>query len=280
VKSRCLFGIDLARQKMVETRTAVVVEGYADVVVPHQCGATNVVSPLGTALTEEHIKILRRFVDRVVLLFDGDAAGDSAVDRSVAMFLTQPVEIAIATMPEGLDPDEFVLQQGLDAFTTLVNGATDALSFKWRQLARQFEASDENLTGQQRAVEAYLDVLGSARGSGPVDALRWGSAITRVSRLTGIPVEQLNGRFKARKPRPVQSASVQDDSQQAAPAGRSPARQLTAQDRSEQWLLGCLFLEPGRWQELQKVVHVEDFAHEGYRRPKWIKEKKKKHAER
>jgi DNA primase len=268
VKSRCLFGIDLARQKLVESRTAVIVEGYTDVVVAHQCGATNVVSPLGTALTEQHVTILRRFADRIVLLFDGDIAGDAAVDRSVALFLTQPVEIAIASMPGGLDPDEFLLQQGLDAFTALVNGATDALAYKWKQLARQFEASDENLTGQQRAVEAYLDVLGSARGSGPVDALRWGGALTRVSRLTGIPVEQLNSRFKGKRPKPVQqvSAAAPDDSQPAMPMSRSPARPLTAQDRAEKWLLGCLLLEPGRWQELQKVVHVEDFAHEGYRR--------------
>ena len=268
VKSRCLFGIDLARQKLVESRTAVIVEGYTDVVVAHQCGATNVVSPLGTALTEQHVTILRRFADRIVLLFDADIAGDAAVDRSVALFLTQPIEIAIASMPEGLDPDEFLLQKGLAAFTALVDGATDALSYKWKQLARQFEASDENLTGQQRAVEAYLDVLGSARGSGPVDALRWGSAVTRVSRLTGIPVEQLNSRFKNKRPKPGQpgSGANQDESRPAMPMGRSPARPLTAQDRAEKWLLGCLLLEPGRWHDLQKVVHVEDFAHEGYRR--------------
>ena len=69
-KSRCIFGLDLARQKIVETRTAVVVEGYTDVVIAHQFGVSNVVSPLGTALTEQHVTILRRFADRIVLLFD------------------------------------------------------------------------------------------------------------------------------------------------------------------------------------------------------------------
>src|SRR6185312_15599359 len=115
-KSRCVFGLDLARQKMVETRTAVVVEGYTDVIVAHQFGVSNVVSPLGTALTEQHVTMLRRFADRVVLLFNPDIAGDLAVDRAVGLFLTQPIEIAIASIPDGVDPDEFLLQNGAEAF--------------------------------------------------------------------------------------------------------------------------------------------------------------------
>src|SRR6266404_6972291 len=71
-KSRSIFGIDLARQKIVESRTVAVVEGYTDVVMAHQFGATNVVSILGTALTEPHVAIMRRFADRIVLLFDPD----------------------------------------------------------------------------------------------------------------------------------------------------------------------------------------------------------------
>src|SRR5207245_11328345 len=65
--------------------------------------ASNVVSVLGTAMTEQHVGVLRRFADRIVLLFDADSAGDAAVDRVVQLFLTQPVEIGVATMPAGLD---------------------------------------------------------------------------------------------------------------------------------------------------------------------------------
>lgn len=264
-KSRCVFGLDLARQKMVETRTAVVVEGYTDVIVAHQFGVSNVVSPLGTALTEQHVAMLRRFADRIILLFDADTAGDLAVDRAVGLFLTQPIEIAIASMPNGLDPDEFLLQNGVEAFHAILDGAADALSYKWKQLVRQFDAGNGDLTSQQKAVEAYLDVLASARGSGPVDALRWGSALARVSRLTDIPVDELNRRFRrprAAPPRP----------QTAAPAAESTApnpyaaRPLTAQDRAERQILGILLLQPHRWQEVQHTVHLEDFVHQGHRR--------------
>ena len=262
-KSRCIFGIDLARQKMVESRTAVVVEGYTDVIVAHQFGISNVVSVLGTAMTEQHVSMLRRFVDRIVLLFDADSAGDAAVDRALAVFLSQPVEIAIATMPAGVDPDEFVLDQGPEAFQGVVDSAADALSYKWKQLARDFEASDQNLTGQQKAVEAYLEVLASARGAGPVDSIRWGQALTRVNRLTGIPIEDLNRRFRPRRPQATSGQASGQTPQQTD--GTQPAR-FTAQDRAERWILGILLLEPHRWHEAQQAVHLEDFANEQHRR--------------
>jgi DNA primase len=276
-KGRCIFGLDLARQKMVETRTAVVVEGYTDVIVAHQFGVSNVVSPLGTALTEPHVTMLRRFADRVVLLFDPDTAGDLAVDRAVGLFLTQPIEIVIASIPDGVDPDEFLLKNGAEAFNRLLDGATDALSYKWKQLVRQFNDSGGDLTGQQKAVEAYLEVLASARGSGPVDALRWGSALARVSRLTDIPVEELNRRFRIRKSPPPRSVAVPLAGDASAQPGfapgaqaadarrREPARPPTARDRAERWILGVLLLQPGRWMKLQQRVHLEDFANERYR---------------
>src|SRR5262249_21017301 len=126
-KSRSIFGLDLARQKVVETRTVAVVEGYTDVVMAHQFGVSNVVSILGTAMTEQHVNILRRFADRIVLLFDADAAGETAVNRTVELFMTQPVDFAVATMPDETDPDEFLMQQGAEAFNKLLAEAPTVL---------------------------------------------------------------------------------------------------------------------------------------------------------
>jgi DNA primase len=274
-KSRTLFGLDLARQKIVETRTVAVVEGYTDVVMAHQYGATNVVSPLGTALTDGHVQILRRFADRIVLLFDADAAGDLAVNRAVELFLTQPVEIAIASMPDGVDPDEFLLANGLPAFEAVLKNAADALTYKWKQLSRAFNASGNDLTGQQHAVEQYLELLAGARGSGPVDSLRWGSALARVSRLTDIPVEDLNRRFRQKKAKPVmarpvrtQPATFGNDVQgdgsneptNGSPPPRKPTGPLTARDRSERWILSILLNQPHRWSDLQHQVTVQHFG--------------------
>lgn len=265
-KGRSIFGIDLARQKIVETRTAVVVEGYTDVVMAHQFGASNVVSVLGTAMTEQHVNVLRRFADRIVLLFDADTAGETAVDRAVGLFLTQPIEIAIASMPPDVDPDEFLLKEGAAAFEKLIADAPDALTYKWKRLAAQFSADGNDLTAQQKAVEQYLQLLASARGSGPVDALRWGAALARVSRLTDIPVEQLNRRFKNAQPRRQQVAAVDATREGEAKPAIVPRAPLTARDRAERWILGILLAFPQRFDRVQVVVGVDDFSDEHRRR--------------
>jgi DNA primase len=262
-KSKNLFGLDLARQKIVESRTVAVVEGYTDVVMAHQYGASNVVSPLGTALTEQHVDILKRFADRIVLLFDADTAGDNAVNRAVELFLTKPVEIAIASMPEGVDPDEFLLAHGAEEFAKVLSGASDALTFKWKQLNRDFHETGD-LTGQQKAVNEYLDLLASARGTGPVDSIRWGQALSRVSRLTDIPVDELNRRFRSTHPRRSLKRAAPTPSAEPASAGGDetpePNRPTTAQDRAENRILGVLLDTPGHWHEVQQFVHVEDFT--------------------
>jgi DNA primase len=266
-KSRCIFGLDLAKAKIVETRTVVVVEGYTDVVMAHQFGVSNVVSVLGTALTEHHVAILRRFADRIVLLFDGDSAGDSAANRAMELFLSQPVEIAIATLPEGMDPDELLLKEGAKGFNECLARAMDALAFKWKQLARQVKA-EGGLTARQQAVQQYLETLAAARGSENVDPIRWGAALARVSRLTEIPMEELNRRFKiapakralgrmTRSPQVVQAGQPKD---------YAPAIGLTARQRAEGFILGLLFAEPGRWHRIQQDLKPGDFTDEALRR--------------
>jgi DNA primase len=266
-KSRNLYGLDLAKQKIVESKTVAIVEGYTDVVMSHQYGATNVVSPLGTALTEQHVGILKRFADRIVLLFDPDEAGDLAVDRAVQLLLSQEVEIAVASMPQGVDPDEFLLNYGLSAFEDLLLNAQDVLSYKWRQLLREYNAKDD-LTGQQKAVEQYLELLASARGSAMVDPLRWGAILARVSRLTDIPAEQLNRRFRRPKKAVSKPVVPSDAPAPTAPDGAAdvpdappmPARPANADDRAESWVLGALLAEPSRWSAVQQSIGPKDFT--------------------
>jgi len=235
-----------------------------------------VVSVLGTALTEHHVTILRRFADRIVLLFDGDRAGDNAATRAMELFLSQPVEIAIASLPAGMDPDELLLKQGAEAFEQCLSNATDALSYKWKQLVKEMKADGGGLTSRQQAVQRYLETLASARGSTNIDPIRWGQALARVSRLTEIPAEELNRRFKiapARRGNIRQAGSAKSGRVAEAQVGGTnqptmdaPAIGLTARQRAEGFILGLLFAEPGRWQDIQQNLKPGDFTDEALRR--------------
>jgi DNA primase len=264
-KSRTIFGLDLARAKIVETRTVAVVEGYTDVVIAHQFGVSNVVSVLGTALTEHHVTMLRRFADRIVLLFDGDRAGEEAANRALELFLTQPVEIAIASLPDGMDPDEYLLAHGAEAFNKILAGAADALSYKWKQLVKDVKAND-SLTARQQAVQHYLETLAGARGSGPVDPLRWGAALAQVSRLTEIPAEELNRRFRIKPVNRLKGRPAVQVGEANEPKNSAPASGLTARQRAEGFILGLLLSEPSRWPRIQRHVSPGDFTDSGLRK--------------
>jgi DNA primase len=275
-KSRSVYGLDLARQRIVETRTVAVVEGYTDVVMAHQFGASNVVSILGTAMTEQHLNTLRRFADRVVLLFDADTAGETAVNRSIDLFLKFEIEIAIATLPDELDPDEFLLRDGLGAFDALLRNAEDALSFKWRSLQKEIEAAGSSVTASSRATEQYLELLARSRGDAgtAVNELRWGAVLRRVERLTGIPIEQLNRRFpmqhgggprgsvrfQASSPSSPPNGRVQQGPVSAEAGSRKPVIPISeARRRAERWILGVLLADPSRWLHVQSLITPESF---------------------
>ena len=113
-KSKLLYGLDLARDTLRKTRTALVMEGYTDVIVAHQYGFTNAVAVLGTALGESHIRILKAHADRIVLVLDGDEAGTKRANEVLELFVAEQVDLRILTLPEGLDPCDFLQKYGAD----------------------------------------------------------------------------------------------------------------------------------------------------------------------
>ena len=111
-KSDQLYGIDLARDPATKIGYLAIVEGYTDVMMAHQHGVNHVVATMGTALNARHIKKIRNLVQRVVLVFDADAGGEGGVDRALEVFVSQDLDLRVATLPEGLDPCDLFVAQG------------------------------------------------------------------------------------------------------------------------------------------------------------------------
>ncbi|MBC2889249.1 DNA primase [Gordonibacter massiliensis (ex Traore et al. 2017)] len=171
-KSQVLYGLDHAKAAMAATGVAVVVEGYTDVIALHEAGIANAVATLGTALTLRHIRLLSRHAQhKIVYLFDGDEAGQRAADRALGFIddsMTPEagrakVELAAVTLPDNLDPAEFVGARGADALRALIADARPLLKYG---IERRLAAHDlTSAEGRSRALVDALSVLAPIKDS-------------------------------------------------------------------------------------------------------------------
>src|SRR5262249_23306950 len=111
-KSRVLYGISQAKETIREQEQAILVERYADVISVVQAGVKNVVASSGTALTQEQIQLIKRYTNKITIVYDADSAGSSAAMRGVDLILQNDMDVRVAPLPEGEDPDSFVRKQG------------------------------------------------------------------------------------------------------------------------------------------------------------------------
>jgi len=128
-KRRSLYGLHLAKRHCREHDTVYIVEGYFDLLVLHQHGIKNAVATLGTALTPQHVRLLKGYAARVILVYDSDDAGIKAALRSIETFMKEEVDARIIVLPEGYDPDSFILEFGYESFMEAVSKAKGIMSF-------------------------------------------------------------------------------------------------------------------------------------------------------
>lgn len=139
-KSRVLYGLNRARMAVSEARTAVLVEGYLDVIACHRAGLTNAIATLGTSLAEEHAKLLKRWCDRVIVLYDADAAGEKAAERACSILASAGLKVTVALLPDGEDPDTLLRTAGPEAVCKAAEAARSAVDFRLAALGRRLSA--------------------------------------------------------------------------------------------------------------------------------------------
>jgi DNA primase len=155
-KSRTLYGLHWAKNEIVRQNTIVVCEGYTDVIGFHRAGVPLAVATCGTALTEDHIRLMKKFASRIVLAFDADAAGQNAADRVYQWEKSHDIEVAVARLPKGIDPADLASSDP-DALAVAVSAAQPFLGFRLdRLLASQPVATPEQ---RAKAVERAVEVV-------------------------------------------------------------------------------------------------------------------------
>lgn len=202
-KSHQLYGLQLARDAIRRGGEAIVMEGYTDVVAARQAGIEPVVAVLGTALGDRHIRILKRFAQRVVLVLDGDEAGRRRADEVTELFVREDVDLRVLTLPDGMDPADFVRQRGPEAFRDLAERAPDALDHRIIGLTGGVDVTRETHKAAT-ALETLLAIVAKVPAGG---GLRVDQLLLRLSRTFGISGERLEQRLDALRRRDRQRSA-------------------------------------------------------------------------
>lgn len=129
-KSNVLFALDRAKKPILKEKTAVLCEGQIDVIVCHEHGVEHALAPLGTAFTQQHARLLRRYTQSVLLCYDGDQAGVTAAGRAFRELVAEGVSVRVVELPDGDDPDSFIKTHGVEAFRELLGRAREFFDFK------------------------------------------------------------------------------------------------------------------------------------------------------
>ena len=198
VKNRILFGFDFAKQKMRTTRRAIVMEGYTDVIAAHQFGFDDAVAACGTAVGPEHIRKLKSHVDKILLVLDGDQAGTASAARVLEHFVAEGVDMAVVTLPEGLDPAEFLEQYGAEGFQSILEAeAVDALDFAVKIKTRGIDLEHDVIASSNALNELLATIAKAPFSEQKFDdqRIRIEKTLQILSHKFGVPEETVRKRF-------------------------------------------------------------------------------------
>jgi DNA primase len=128
-KGKILYGLNFSKESIRETGEVIIVEGYTDFVSLYQAGITNTAASLGTSLTSQQVSLPLRFAPRMIVSYDGDAAGKKAACRAISLCFEKGVQVKVLTLPPGIDPDNLIKKSGLNEFKNLIQKSTPGLKF-------------------------------------------------------------------------------------------------------------------------------------------------------
>lgn len=253
VKGRHLYGLFQGRQAIREKDSAVVVEGYLDVVACHAAGFRHTVASLGTALTREQARLIRRYTPNVILLYDADRAGESATLRGLEIFLEEEMEVRIAELPPGHDPDSFIRDEGPAKFSKALETAKNLFEYKLALLKTQVDAS--TLEGKIKIGNDLVSLFAKIKNE--IARSAWTRAL---SQDLGISEEALTSEMKkAQKPAQPKPSQRLADPVAVSSAALTPLERL---------MIGLLLGSPELVKVAGQTLTLEDIEN-GTARKVW-----------
>ncbi len=156
-KREHLFGLNFSKDEIVKENSVIVTEGYMDMITPFAAGIKNIVASLGTALTVEQIRTIKRYTNNIILIFDSDKAGQNATSRAIGLLIENGLNVSIVRMPEGLDLDLAVRERGADFTASLLNKKVDFFDYKIDMLKSLYEF--DSIEGKVNVANQMLSII-------------------------------------------------------------------------------------------------------------------------
>jgi DNA primase len=230
-KSRVFFGLDKSKRAILDAGFAIVCEGQLDLIACFMAGVQNIVAPQGTAFTADHARIIKRYVNEVVLCFDSDEAGQNAAVRSLDHLLESGLAVRVAVVPAPHDPDSFIKANGGDAFRQLVENAEGFFDYYLNRLCKLDDVSSDK--GRNAVLRGMAEAVHKTGNHVLIDTYAQKTAL----RL-GVSPEAVRAEFaKVRIAEPGMRSSESED----LPSGEPEAEVPRPSDK-EFWLLKLLLL--------------------------------------
>ena len=249
-KSEVLYGLDLAKEAIKSEGFAFITEGYVDTIACHQFGFRNTVATLGTALTPGHCRLLKRFTEKVVLVFDGDSAGRKAARKALRLLLAVGLDPKVLILPEGLDPDGYLRARGAEDFQALFLQAEPMVEFLISGAIRHDEAA-EGLTTATEALSIITEIP---------NAIIRGATLKALSERLGVKetflIEELNR---------VMKTSAGKRMKEAGKTVATPLSTGRKKSKAEELLIATALEDSQRIKRLLESVSKENFENEHLR---------------
>ena len=243
-KGKHLYGLNWSKDAIRDSDSAAVVEGYLDFILPYQAGFKNIVASLGTALTVEQIRLLKRYTHNVVLVYDGDSAGEMATLRSLDIFIEEDMQVKVATLPKGFDPDSFVRKFGVEKFKELVQQAVSLFDYKLRFFKSRFNQKEAE--GKARICAHMLESI-----------VKFKSAVLQSEYL-----KRLSQELDIREEALLQEMRKQKSSSPAQRLQSVAAKKPLAINPTEKFLIGLMLEENKLIERIRNSLEPADFHDE------------------
>jgi DNA primase len=252
-----LYGLNIVRAELNKTRSVTIMEGFTDVVVARQLGVQDAVAVLGTAFGEGHIKLLQGFVDQVTLVLDGDEAGRKRANDLLNLFISQKLDLRVLTLPDELDPCDYIATRGVDEFNKLREAAPDALEQKLRNELDGIDPLTDIHRGSV-ALENIIEALSLIPRAAEKQRSKELLVIGRLARIFQVKEEELENRLRTMRRREGTKKWVGEESVAVV----EPPQVISASERE---LLEILVLAPHLVDAVMEKVPVEQIGHAGCR---------------